>query len=70
MVSTMSIVCQILVTGSLLLWMAHNSKKYRIRDGLGFVFIEFLGITMIVITLIVIVAQWLIHRKRKTANTV
>lgn len=69
MVSVVSIVSAILVPASLIVWMLHNAKKYEIRDGLGFIFVEFLGVAMIVIILLVIATQWLIHRNRKTTNT-
>lgn len=69
-VSVVSIVSQILIMSCLLLLMSHNMKKYGIRDGLGFVFAEMLGVLMIVIILIVIAAQLLINRKNNKTNAI
>ena len=64
-VSVMSIVSQILMTTSLFLLMVHNSKESGIRDGLGFIFLELMGVLMIVIILLVIVTQLIINYKNK-----
>ena len=63
-VSVVSVVSQILVTSSLLVSMTYHMKKYGIRDGLGFVSIEMLGVLMIVIILLVIAAQLMMNRKK------
>jgi len=62
-VSTVSLGSQILATSSILLLMSHNMKHYGIRDGLGFIFVELLGLLMIFIILIVIGTQLIINRK-------
>ena len=64
-VSTVSIVSQILATISILLLMYHNMKHSGIRDGLGFMFVEFLGLLMIAIILIVVGTQLIINRINK-----
>lgn len=63
-VSLVSIVVQILATSSLLLLMAHNLKQSGINEGLGFLFVELLGVLMIAIILIVIGFQLIINRKK------
>lgn len=67
-VSTVSIVSQILASCSILFLISHNLKQYGIRDGLGFVMALFLGLLMIFIILIVIGTQLIISRK-KTKKT-
>lgn len=64
-ISVVSIASQILITTCLLLLMVHNLKEAGSRDGLGFVFLELIGVLMIGIILLVIVAQLIINHKNK-----
>lgn len=63
-ICAISIVSQILATISLIVLMTYNLKHSGIRDGLGFLFVEILGLLMIAIILIVIGIQLLINRNR------
>jgi len=65
LVCTTSMLSQILLTISLLLLMIHNMKKSGIRDGLGGLFLEYEGILMIGIILIVISIQLMINKKNE-----
>lgn len=64
-VSTISIISQILATSFILLLMYHNMKHSGIRDGLGFIFVEMVGLLMISLILVVIGTQLIIKRKDK-----
>ena len=63
-VATFSIISQILATVFMLISMTHTLKKSGIKDGLGCVAVEALGVLMIVIILIVIAIQLIIKKKR------
>lgn len=65
LVCTISMLSQLLLTISLLLMMIHNMKKSGIKDGLGALFLEYEGIFMIGIILIVIAVQLLKEKKNE-----
>lgn len=67
-VCLISLTGQVLSTHSLLSLMAYHMKKHEIRDGLGFVFLEFAGALMMVLLLLVIAAQLMIHYRRNKSN--
>lgn len=65
LVCTISMLSQFLLTISLLLMMIHNMKKSGRNDGLGALFLEYEGIFMIGIILIVIAIQILKDKKNE-----
>ncbi len=70
LVCTFSIVCQIIGTIAIMMQMSYNMHKSGIRDGLGFLFVEWLGLFMIVVILIIIGFQIIINKiKQKKQAT-
>jgi hypothetical protein len=65
LVCSISLLSQLALTISLLLMMIHNMKKSGIRDGLGALFLEYEGIIVIGIILIVISIQLMIDKKNE-----
>lgn len=64
-ICVVSIVSQILATFSIMWLMHHNMQQSGIRNGgLGFLFVELIGLLMIVQILIVIGAQLIIKNNR------
>ena len=64
-VCTTSLCSQLLLTITLLSIMIHNMRKTGIRDGLGGMFLEYEGILMIGIILIVISIQLMMNKKNE-----
>lgn len=62
LVCTLSIVSQIIGTIAIIMQMSYNIQKSGIRDGLGFLFVEWLGLFMIVVILIIIGFQIIINK--------
>jgi len=67
MVCTLCIVWQIVATISILVLMYHNQNKSGINDGLGFLFLEVLGMLMIAVIVITIGIQLIFKKVNQRA---
>lgn len=67
-VCLISLLVQVLSAASLFSLAIYNGKKYEIREGLGFVFLEFAAIFMIILLLLTMIAQWIVNSRRNKIN--